>query len=206
MIHSPRGGRSRRLIPVAVIALFLSSAVPAAPDDPVSSGGRPEIGNDNTVEKGTRLDRAVVKDFAKTVLEAADILEEDHVKKVSRQELVEWGVRGLYRRLDEPLPLGVALRLEKVRRLKDEDLEKLLADARAHLGKRKCLEECRDIDLALAGIFSKLEPGYEHAPQKELRERVWGICGHCAHIGIETSKDVPRGLLRVVTPIVLRQF
>jgi carboxyl-terminal processing protease len=183
----------------AVLAVLVSSVgLAEAP-----SSGSLDLDNQNIVEKGSRLSRAVVKDFAATLGEAVELLDEAHIKKTSRRQLLEWAIRGLYARLDEPVPPSVVSRLERINRWTKAEMRKLLAEARAHLGKRRYLENLRDIDLALAGIFSKLELGVEHAPASELRERFQ--CIQWAYIplgvGVETVLDDPSGLLRVVTPL-----
>src|SRR6266542_3624523 len=127
------GRQVRQSVWVTMFALLVSSF--ALADSP-SSTACSELDNQNTVEQGARLSPAVVQDFAKTLWEAVEILEEAHLKKASRQQLIEWTIRGLYARLDETVPPAVASRLEKAKGLKKKELKAILADARAHLGKR----------------------------------------------------------------------
>src|SRR5262249_38966727 len=125
------GGRSRQIMWAPVMAMLVSSF--ALADSP-SSTARLELDNQNTVEQGASLSPAVVKDFPETLWEAVEVLEECHIKKVRRQQLIEWAIRGLYLRLDEKLPATVTSRLERINRLNKKELKRLLADARAHLG------------------------------------------------------------------------
>src|SRR5438270_624527 len=83
-------------------------------------------------------------DFAETILQAAQVFEEEHIKQPSRQELVALAIRGLYRSLNEPIPYPVAVRLKRIKRLKDDELKTLLRDARHYLGKRAALDDLRD--------------------------------------------------------------
>src|SRR5262249_16841611 len=108
MYEAPFSNRYGR--PVQALLAALLVAATARADTPLSSPGQAEIENQNTVEPGARLDRKAVKDFVVTVFEAADILADDHIKEVSRQQLVEWAIRGLYRHLDEKIPPGQATR------------------------------------------------------------------------------------------------
>ena len=138
--------------------------------------------------------------FAKTIFEAAVLLESEHVKSVSRRQVVEWSIRGLYRYLDERMPPRLAQRLEKIKGMKDAELKKLLADARTHLGPRRYLDNHTDYELAVLAIFIRLEgaepPDFEARP---FRFNCWP--GSSAQIGVETRVDRRTGCLRVVTPI-----
>ncbi len=189
---------SRTAVSAVVLAVFVPLL--ALADSPPSPS-RSELDNANTIEQGAPLSPEVVKDFAKTIWQAVEILEDGHIKKASRQQLIEWAVRGLYARLGEKLPPAIAYRLETIQTLNKAELKKLLADARAYLGKRRYLEDQRDIDLVLAGTFSNLEPGYQHPPQRELGHKFY-FGGSCpVPIGLETVPDAASGVLQAVTPL-----
>jgi carboxyl-terminal processing protease len=183
----------------AVVLAVLASSFALADSPP--SPPRVDLDNANTVEKGAALSPEVVKDFARTTWQAVEVLEDRHIKKASRQQLTEWAIRGLYARLDEKLPPSVAYRLETIQTLNKAELTKLLTDARTHLGKRRYLDDLGDIDFALAGIFSKLEPGYQHPPQRALAFKFCLGGSRPVPIGLETVSDAASGVLRVVTPL-----
>jgi C-terminal peptidase prc len=145
-----------------------------------------------------------VKEFTSYLIGASQLLAEEHIKKGPNQGvLVGWAIRGLYDSLREDLPADIARRLDRVQGARKADLVRLLQDARRRLGKRKELEQYRDIDLALAGIFDRLEPGFRHPTQQELRERPGCLLRGFTPVGIgvELVVDKKSGLLRVVTPI-----
>ncbi len=143
------------------------------------------------------------REFAATIIKATQILAEDHVKKVKQGEMVAWALDGLYRELDEPIPEELIGRRARVLKMKETDLIALLTDARQGLGNRPELADLRDVDLALAAIFSRLEPGTVQEPQRESRERPLCVLydWYPTGIGIHLRKDRSTGALRVVTPI-----
>src|SRR5262249_21625302 len=89
---------------------------------------------------------------------------------------------------------------DKVRK---SDVAALLSDARKHLGRRRSLESLKDIDLALAGIFRKLEPDTRQQPQAKLR--AMPLCVLPAYspagIGVRVGKEPRTGQLKVISPI-----
>lgn len=60
-------------------------------------------------------------DYARTVLRAADKLVDRYVKELNLGDLVEGGIRGLYRALDEPLPPEIDEDLKKANNLSRPD-------------------------------------------------------------------------------------
>ena len=153
--------------------------------------------------KKAELDHAALEDFTSTVMDATEELHTDHIKTPNRGELVRWVVEGLYRSVGERTPNGLAERLRKVRGMKGEDLTVLVSDARKHLGKRKELEDLKDIDTALEGIFARLEPETRQPPQRECRNRFRCILRHYwpTGIGMQIRKSARSHWLEVVTPI-----
>src|SRR4051794_31525303 len=75
--------------------------------------------------------RDVAQDFAGSVFEAAKITAEQHVQGPALADLTDSAIRGLYRHLDEGVPADITARLAKVKDLRDGELVRLLADARA---------------------------------------------------------------------------
>src|SRR5262249_28886778 len=125
--------------------------------------------------------RKAADDYADTILDAVQILSKDHIKKVSQEKLTRWAIKGLYKRLGKRIPPEIVERLLALRDPKEADLKALLIAARQHLGKGKHLDESRDMDLSLEGIFAHLEP---ETKQQPLRERgvsclLYGYVDHC---------------------------
>jgi C-terminal peptidase prc len=177
---------------LALLSLVSTGLMPLSAAEPDG-----EIEERNPVPADVKKDAA---DYADTILEAIRILHEDHVKKVSQAELAGWAIDGLYKRMGERIPPEIVIRLSALRDPKDADLGALLIEARQHLGKGARLSEFRDMDMSLAGIFERLEPGTKLQPLREKRV----FCDlYISRIGIgaEVCKDKNSGLLRVVTPI-----
>lgn len=147
--------------------------------------------------------RSAVDEFAGAVLQATGLLAERHVKKVGQADLVAWAVRELYYRLHTPIPKAIACRLTGAGLRTTTECKALLRDARRRLGTRKELEQWRDIDFALEGIFLRLEPDVEQIPQREIRQRPTCIdpAYLSAGVGLHLRKDPATGLVEVVTPV-----
>src|SRR5262249_10337166 len=80
----------------------------------------------------TKMTDAEAFKVAGTVLEAGDIVRESYFKDVNLGQLTEWGIRGLYKRLDEATPPSIEKRLDNAKNLQLADLNKLLMEARRH--------------------------------------------------------------------------
>lgn len=174
---------------LAAVALLSASAAPP----------------DETIEVRKPIPAEVKKaaaDYADTIVDAIRILHEDHIKKVSRAELVGWAIEGLYKRMGTRVPDEIVKRLLDLRDPKEADLRALLIEARQHLGKHARLSEFRDMDKSLAGIFERLEPG--NIPRPLRGQRIGCLLGgyvdKCG-IGADVRADKISGMLRVVTPL-----
>lgn len=141
-------------------------------------------------------------DYADTIFDAIQVLREHHIKKVSQEKLTGWAIEGLYKRLGKRIPPEIVKRLLALRDPKEADVKALLMAARQRLGKGKHLDEFRDMDLSLEGIFAHLEPETKQQPLREtgVSCRLYGQLDHCG-IGLEVRKDNVSGFLQVVTPI-----
>ncbi|HEY7424945.1 MAG TPA: S41 family peptidase [Gemmataceae bacterium] len=146
--------------------------------------------------------RKAADDYADTILDAVQILSKDHIKKVSQEKLTIWAIEGLYKRLGKRIPPEIVERLLALRDPKEADLKALLMAARQHLGKGKHLDEFRDMDLSLEGIFAHLEPETKQQPLRETGVSClfYSYVDHCG-IGLEVRKNNVSGFLQVVTPI-----
>src|SRR5262249_39108970 len=146
--------------------------------------------------------RKAADDYADTILDAVQILRKYHIKKVSQEKMTGWAIEGLYKRLGKRFPPEIVERLLALRDPTEADLKALLIAARQHLGKGKHLDEFRDMDLSLEGIFAHLEPETKQQPLREtgVSCTLYGYVDHCG-IGLEVRKDNVSGFLQVVTPI-----
>src|SRR5262249_55546249 len=114
--------------------------------------------NRDKLLESMKLSPAAAKAFARTVMQAVGIVQEACATEGKPGELVGNAVRGLYRRLDEPLPQEVRDRLDKVKKMPETEMTQLLVDVRTLLGKREDLDEHKDIDIALQRMLAPLDP------------------------------------------------
>jgi carboxyl-terminal processing protease len=154
-----------------------------------------------TILAGTNLRRADAVEYAQKVMEAVQFIQENYVKKLDAGEMVGWGIRGLYRRIDEKVPPEIEARLKKVKDLGETELAVLLADARQGLGKREDLDKHKDIDITLQRMTSHLDPYTTYIDPETKAKFDNDIKGYFTGIGIQIRKDTATDQLLVVTPI-----
>ncbi len=171
---------------VSCLSLLLLAVVATGDDPPVK----------------TADEKPPERDFADTLVAATHLISECHIKVMSQAELVRLAISGVYNGVGVRLPEEIVKRLDGAKDLKREDLKALLLDARTQLGRRKELDELKDIDLALAAIFRKIEPDAIQTPQSEARDRPICILREReAGIGVELRRDRDTQMLRVATTI-----
>ncbi len=149
----------------------------------------------------TKLDRADAREYARKVMEAVQFIQENYLKKLDVGEMVGWGIKGLYRRIDEKVPAAIEERLKKVKDLSEADLTTLLADVRQALGKREDLDKHKDLDITLQRVTSHLDPYTTYIDPETKNNFEKDVKGYFTGIGIQIRKDTATDQLLVVTPI-----
>jgi carboxyl-terminal processing protease len=159
-----------------LFALFLTLSVPAR------------------LEAAEAYDRSDANAYATRVLAAADIVGDEYIEKIPVSKLVAHAIRGLYDGLPAKLPRDLEDRLNNVE--KENDLKKLIADARFHLGKNQALDERRDLSLAVNAMLRRLDPycSFEPAP-RFIGHPDWPQVG----VGLQLGMAVADGA-EVITP------
>jgi C-terminal peptidase prc len=155
----------------------------------------------DTILAKMKLDATDAVRYAKKVMEVVDLIRDKHIKKVTSAELVVWAVRGLYRRLDEPVPAEVDAKLKSAKDLDDEKLQLLLAEVRQLLGKREDLDKFKDVDFTLQTMLRNLDPYTTYIDPDQLERFKQETQGFFTGIGISIRKDNVSDRLLVVTPI-----
>lgn len=150
---------------------------------------------------GLKLSEPAARAFAKKVMEATDVVKKGYIKPINQGEMVVWAIRGLYRRIDEPLPAELKDRLDKAAKLSEEELSTLLADARERLGQREDLENQKDVSYALQRMLVNLDPYTTYIDPETLRRFQQETTGRFSGIGIQIRSNTARELLEVITPI-----
>ncbi|MSR30745.1 MAG: S41 family peptidase [Gemmataceae bacterium] len=149
----------------------------------------------------TKLGQGKADAFSKTVLKAIEAIRKGYVKDVNPGEMAAWGIRGLFRRIEEKIPGAIGDKLKSPKELKEKDILEVLAAARMHLGKREDLDKGKDIDITLQRMLSHLDPytTYIDAETKANFDR--DVQGNFTGIGVQIRKDSNTDMLLVVTPI-----
>jgi C-terminal peptidase prc len=148
----------------------------------------------------TKLKRATALAFASKVIRASQVVKEGYVKEKTQGELVEWGVRGLYRRIDEPIPSDLRERLDKAKDMTEEELTTLLADVRERLGQREDLANHQDLDFTLQRMLRRLDPYTDYIDPEKVSRFKQDTDGRFTGIGIQI-RGLPRDSLTVITPL-----
>jgi C-terminal peptidase prc len=150
----------------------------------------------------TKLPRDSAEAFAKKVYDVAHLMKTSYVKVHSEGELINWGIRGLYRSIDEKIPDELRTQLDKVKNLDQDELKALLADARQQLGKREDLDNHKDIDYALKRMLSHLDPYTTYIDPETLDRFREQTGGKFVGVGIQIRKDIATDMLQVISPIL----
>jgi len=156
----------------------------------------------NNILEKTKLERAESDAFANKVIDGGRMLTRNYVKKIKLGELVNWAIRGLYRRIDEKIPDEIKARLDKAKSQGEEELKVLLADVREQLGKREDLENHKDIDYALQMMTRHLDPYTTYIDADTLSRFKTETRGLFIGVGIQIRKDVATDMLQVISPIL----
>lgn len=143
--------------------------------------------------------------YAAKVIDGLRVVRDEHVKGRPLVQLAEWGVRGLYEALDEPVPDAVEARLRRlVAGTADAEVARILADCRAALGIHAALDKDRDVTLTLRGAIARLDARSTYYDNDE-----WGAQNGCElfdqryrGVGLKLRLDHVTGDLVVETPLL----
>jgi C-terminal peptidase prc len=141
-------------------------------------------------------------DFSRKVLEAAGIVTDVYIKQVETNDLIVAAIKGLYRRIEEPLPPELEASLKNVKDISERKRNELLMDARMRLGKREDLDDNKDADLAILMMMASLNDPYTVYYDKEtVRRMASALRGRFPGVGIQIRRDAVHDALLVVSPI-----
>jgi C-terminal peptidase prc len=148
-----------------------------------------------------RMRRGDALTFAKKVLEVTEIIKDAYIKEVNQGEMISWGIRGLYRHIEEPVPPTVEAKLNNAKTLGTFALQQLVAEARQSLGEREDLEKQKDLNITLQRMLHKLDPYTTYIDPETVKKFKSEVDGNFTGIGIQIRKDAVTDQLLVVTPI-----
>lgn len=154
------------------------------------------------IRASTRMTEAEAGKFARTVMEAADVVKRNYFKELNQGQMVENGIKGLYKRIEAVTPPSIKERLDNAKGMQPADLLKLLTDARRNLGKREDLEDGKDVTLTLHSMLGKLDRHTDYSDPEEVRKSQGILFGNFSGIGVQIRKNFTKDMLQVVTPIM----
>jgi carboxyl-terminal processing protease len=155
----------------------------------------------DTLLEQTKLRRTEALKYAQRVMEAVSHIRSNYVKETNAGKMVGWGIRGLYRRIDEKIPEDIQARMKDLEKMKDAELTTFLASVRERLGKREDLDKDKDLAITLQRMLANLDPYTTFIDQETLARFKGDIEARFTGIGIQIRKDANTGQLLVVTPI-----
>jgi carboxyl-terminal processing protease len=148
-------------------------------------------------EPARRTKEAAGGAFAGEVLTVVQGIHEAYFIEIPQERLIEWAVRGLYRRLLKDVPADIDESLRKAGRMKDKELRGLLLAVRQDAGKDRDVSGDRLLDLALEEMTGPLDdPPRVIYPSRFHGHRQWPAVG----VGLKLRSDPSSGMPQVVTP------
>lgn len=150
---------------------------------------------------GTQLEDREANYYARMIVRATQMVRQGYVKETNQGQLVDHAIKGLYKRLNEPIPSAIKDKLSNVKNVREVELLQLLADARKHLGKREDLANGKDITHSLQAMLNKLDRHTDYIDPETLERIRVEIQGHFYGIGVQIRKNNTKDMLQVVTPI-----
>ncbi len=152
--------------------------------------------------EGMKLNAKDADAFARKVVVATDIVTEVYIKKADAGDLTAAAIRGMYRRIEEPLPPELEDALKDLKGADEAKRLALLKDARARLGKREDLDENKDADVAILMLMASLNDPYTVYYDKDtVRKMASALRGRFPGVGIQIRRDAVHDALLVVSPI-----
>jgi C-terminal peptidase prc len=149
-----------------------------------------------------KLRKGDAREYALTVIKATRVLKAGYVKLLNQGQLVDWGVQGLFRKLEEKVPAELGGRLAKARNLKESELRVLLTDVREYLGKREDLARGKDVTYTLTPMCAHLDKHTDYITPEVIEQLKIDTQGEFYGIGAHIRQNTSREMLQIVTPIL----
>lgn len=152
--------------------------------------------------EGMKIETANVETFVDKVNAAISLVRGRYIKQINADDMVVNAIRGMYRRIEAPIPTDLEDSLKGAKGATREKLDELLSDARKRLGKREDLDSGKDADVAILMMLAALNDPYTTYIDREgVRKMESQFRGQFSGIGIRIAPDLVRDGLLVVSPI-----
>ena len=154
------------------------------------------------IKDAMKLSPADAEAFAETVFKGVDMVSKRYVKPLNVGTLTVGAIKGMYERLDVPVPDDLSAAMNDPEKLTRAELEKLLVDARRRLGKREDLDASKDVDMAVLMMLASMKDPYTtYYDLATLKKMASQLRGEFRGVGIQIRRDLVRDGLLVVSPI-----
>jgi carboxyl-terminal processing protease len=156
----------------------------------------------NKIKKSMILSEEEGESYMKKVMTGQRTVDALFVKQTVPGELVAAAIRGLFRRLEEPIPADIEEMLKGSKEWKKSKMEEALIAARTKLGRREDLENNKDADLSITMMLASLNDPYTVYFDKETVKKVESqFRGRFSGVGIQIRRDLVNDALLVASPI-----
>ncbi len=156
----------------------------------------------NKIKEEMRLTAEAADEFARKVLRGVSMVRSEYVKEMPAGEWTAMAIRGMYRKLEVPLPDDLKESLKNSKGLSQTQLQELLRDARTRLGKREDLDDNKDVDAAMQMMFVELkDPHSLYIDKETIKKMDAPLRGEYRGVGISIRRDLVRDGLLVASPI-----
>ena len=155
------------------------------------------------IREDMKLNAKDAVSFASKVNDAMSIVTGVYIKKVEANDLAVAAIKGMYRRIEEPIPAELEGMLQDAKDGGSETKRtELLRDARMRLGKREDLDDNKDADVAILMMMASLNDPYSVYYDKDtVRKMASALRGRFPGVGIQIRRDAVHDALLVVSPI-----
>jgi C-terminal peptidase prc len=154
------------------------------------------------IKEGMELAGDEAETYARNTLAVIETVRQKYVKELPAGDWAAMAVKGLYRRLEQPIPDEVNEKLKNSKALSRTQIQDLLKTARVPLGKREDLDAGKDVDTSTLMMFAELRDPYSTYYDKDtLKKMDAPLRGEFRGVGIHIRRDLVRDGLLVVSPI-----
>ena len=154
------------------------------------------------IKEGMQLSEEDADAFARNTLAVIETVRQKYVKEIPAGEWAAMAVKGLYRRLEQPVPDELTDKLKNAKDLGRAQISELLRTARLPLGKREDLDAGKDVDTSTLMMFAELRDPYSTYYDKDtLKKMDAPLRGEYRGVGIHIRRDLVKDGLLVVSPI-----
>ncbi|CAN5624973.1 hypothetical protein BH11PLA2_BH11PLA2_40270 [soil metagenome] len=154
------------------------------------------------IKDGMKLPTAAATEFMKKTYAGIEQMRVKYIKVLNAGEQTANAIRGIYKRLEMPVPEAIDAELKKGKELSVEQQKELLVKARLDLGKREDLDENKDVDMALMMMAYALNDPYSiYLDRETVKKSESQIKSSFSGIGIHIRRDLARDGLLCVSPI-----